>query len=108
MSRSDHDPDRIWGMIAALDTSTRAISAQFEIRAPVSTTKLVLGRTPDFEGPGLISWGNLTYAEAHLLVVRTSDPEDRDLDLEVLEELPRPSEDGSLRWTLYLRGGHGQ
>src|ERR1051325_1932824 len=76
------------GTIVAINGDTRAPAAPeswMEISVPSSLARSTMRRPPDFENARIVSWGNLSWEEAHRLVAE----EDRAHRQDTLDDLRR-------------------
>ena len=57
-----------YGTIAVIDRNTQAVRGWMEVYVWLDVARRSIARSPDFEGPKLVSWGNVTPKEVVRLV----------------------------------------
>jgi hypothetical protein len=75
------------GTIAAVSVRSRALVAVCRVRVRLPLARFAVTRPPDYQDSRLVSWGNLTQAEAMTLVSREQDDAERAEKLEYLVEM---------------------
>ena len=72
-----------------------------EVYVWLDVARRSIARSPDFEGPKLVSWGNVTPKEVVRLVECEDDEESREYALEQIAEFEEWSSSGSMVWSLF-------
>jgi hypothetical protein len=89
--------------VVGIDPSIRAAVDVLSIKFPQSRARRIMGRSPDFDSPDVVSWGSVTLDELQRLCNAMTNQEFAQDYLEQITRMINDAANRSARWCLLYR-----